>query len=121
MSQLISKRIKELAVVGECLIPLQLLWIIIFFHPSMYILLIIKVLTLFASLGMAIGCRQEKEYGIKFAYFLMWIKLVTSAVILVVWFMDRILYLFGIVDIILCIALCVDLRKIEKLKQEIEK
>ena len=121
MNKELSKRIKELAIVGECLIPLQLLWIIIFLHPSMYLLLIIKTLTLIASLGMAIGCRKEKEYGIKCAYALMWIKLVVAAVILVVWIMDAILYLFGIVDIILCIALCLDLRKIEKLKSEIEK
>lgn len=115
-----SKRIKELAIVGECLIPLQLLWIIIFLHPSMYLLLIIKGSSLIASLGMAIGCNKEKKYGVKCAYALMWIKLVTVAVILVVWFMDRILYLFGIVDIILCIALCLDLRKIEKLRKEIK-
>lgn len=87
----------------------------------MYILLIIKVLTLFASLGMAIGCNKEKEYGIKCAYLLMWIKLITAALILIVWIMDAILYLFGIVDIILCISLCLDLRKIEKLKNEIKK
>ena len=118
MNKELSKRIKELAIVGECLIPLQLLWIIIFLHPSMYLLLIIKSLSLILSLGMAIGCRKEKEYGIKCAYFLMWLKLVTSAVILIVWIIDAILYLFGVVDIILCIALCLDLRKIEKLKSE---
>ena len=120
MNKELSKRIKELAIVGECLLPLQLLWIIIFLHPSMYILLAIKGLSLIAAIGVAIGCRKEKEFGIKCAYFLMWIKLINVAVILVVWFMDRILYLFGIVDIILCIALCLDLKKIEKLKREIK-
>ena len=117
----LSKRIKELAIVGECLVPLQLLWLIIFMRPTIYPLLIIKILSCLSSLGMAIGCGKEKQYGIKCAHLQMWIRLITASLILIVWFTDSILYLFGIIDIILCITLCFDLEKIKKIENEIGK
>ncbi len=117
MENELSKRIKELATVGECLIPLQLMWFIVFWTYSMIPVLVCKGITALVALGMAIGCDKQKEYGLKCAHILAWIELITSALILIFWFTQKVIYIFGIADIIFCIALCYDLVKIEKLKK----
>lgn len=59
MQKELSKRIRELAIVGECLIPLQLVWIVLFLHPSMIIPLIFKILVL--CIALYIDLRKIKK------------------------------------------------------------
>jgi len=61
MEKELSKRIKELATVGECLIPLQLIWFIVFWTYSMIPVLVCKGAIILVALGMAIGCNKQKE------------------------------------------------------------
>ena len=117
MEKELSKRIKELATVGECLIPLQLIWFIVFWTDSMIPVLACKGITALVALGMAIGCNKQKEYGIKCAHILAWIELIVSAEVLIFWLAQKVIYIFGFANIIFCIALYYDLAKIEKLKK----
>ena len=120
MQKELSKRVKELAVVGECLIPLQLIWFVLFWHSSsMTPVLIFKAIIIAVSFGMVIGCNKEKEFGIKCAHILFWIELIVSATILILWILQSIIYIFGIANMIFCVALYTDLMKIEKIKKEI--
>ena len=113
MEKELSKRIKELASVGECLIPLQLVWFVLFWHTSMIGVLIFKAVIIAVSFGMAIGCNKEKEFGIKCAYILAWLELIVSAIILILWISQSIIYIFGIANMIFCISLytCERLKK----------
>lgn len=114
----LSKRIKELGTVGECLLPIHLIWFVIYLIQPLKLSLAFKIITFFISLGMAIGCNREKEWGIKCAYILRWFEFIATTLIFITFILGANVYTFDVIDVILFITLSIDLKKIEKLKQE---